>query len=453
MMVEAPATMVIRPWIFPFLSLALLCPSVAFAQNSAPTTPDNPPDDTRPAPSPTNPGPAPAAKDTGIRSIVRIDPASDQAKLLRQETERPGTVGSDAMMLSPREVYSEDWWSHARPIVEIHGYFRTRGELYHNFSLNRHESPTRLDGQNLWAQPIDNTYQDTTGATRAVQLCGQPPYSGCSNNTQSTANMRLRLSPELHISDNLRIVTQVDLLDIFGEGQSTRRGTDDERERERRLTALEERQELTCERDQQVVIGRHAAEGRVDRQLELQRPRRERAFDEEAGLQLSAGAHPALGRPSTLENDRPRWQHGVRDRGLAPYAEQLRQLAGDSGEERQISLRSSEQEIPGHELRASLNPTRSHARWRTPVSGGRLFSRACTPNSRLTARTGSQRGRSSSDTGVVSFCDGGIRPSSGSDSGVVFNTSISRWNSASASTPRGATQALRTTKRKSPRFA
>src|SRR4051794_17183747 len=64
-----------------------------------------------------------------------VDPAGDQAKLLQQGSERPTNDGS--IGARPSEVYSEDWWAHTRPIVELHGYFRTRGELYHNFSLGR----------------------------------------------------------------------------------------------------------------------------------------------------------------------------------------------------------------------------------------------------------------------------------------------------------------------------
>ncbi|HMA95271.1 MAG TPA: TIGR04551 family protein, partial [Polyangiaceae bacterium] len=35
----------------------------------------------------------------------------------------------------------------------------------------------------------------------------------CKNKTQSSANLRLRLNPEIHVSDNLRIMTQIDILD------------------------------------------------------------------------------------------------------------------------------------------------------------------------------------------------------------------------------------------------
>ena len=116
----------------------------------------------------------------------------------------------------PSDVYAEDWWSHARPMFEIHGYYRVRAELFHNFALGRQDVPTEA----LWNQPIDRGYQDRTGTFHQVPLCYKDPASpkagstvGCSNKSQSSANMRFRLDPELHISDNLRIVTQIDLLD------------------------------------------------------------------------------------------------------------------------------------------------------------------------------------------------------------------------------------------------
>ena len=144
-----------------------------------------------------------------------VDPAKDQQKLIQQGRERPtadGTIGS-----RPSEVYSEDWWSHTRPIIELHGYFRTRGELFHNFALNRHEPLTAPDGQNLWQQPQDHTYTDANGVRRQILLCGnanaQGQYSECFDKSQAHANLRLRLNPEIHISDNLRILSQVDMLD------------------------------------------------------------------------------------------------------------------------------------------------------------------------------------------------------------------------------------------------
>ena len=145
-----------------------------------------------------------------------IDPAKDQQKLATQGNQSPtadGTIGTRT-----QDVFSEDWWAHTRPIVEMHGYFRTRAELFHNFALSRHDASNSTGNPGLWGQPLDHTFTDKAGSRRQVLLCGNPnattgAYQECFDKTQATANLRLRLNPEIHISDNLRILSQIDLLD------------------------------------------------------------------------------------------------------------------------------------------------------------------------------------------------------------------------------------------------
>jgi uncharacterized protein (TIGR04551 family) len=167
--------------------------------------------------------PAPAAP----AAPAAPDPAKDAHALQKQGdrapstgggliagavTERPMPVGD--VGAKPSDVYAEDWWSHTRPVFEIHGYYRVRAELFHNFSLGRKDAP----GGATWPQPADNDYIDVNGNPHAVKLCGKDPTStstleACDNKTQASANMRFRLNPELHISDNLRVLSQIDLLD------------------------------------------------------------------------------------------------------------------------------------------------------------------------------------------------------------------------------------------------
>ncbi len=119
-------------------------------------------------------------------------------------------------------VFAEDWWSHARPAIEVHGAFRTRAELFHNFSLGRVEPPS----QALWPRPSDNRYTALNGNEYGPALCtgsetdatssesdNPDNLYNCDNKTQNGANLRLRLAPEIHVSDNLRIRSQIDLLD------------------------------------------------------------------------------------------------------------------------------------------------------------------------------------------------------------------------------------------------
>ena len=97
---------------------------------------------------------------------------------------------------------------HSRPVFELHGVLRVRAELLHNFSLgrvDRHELA-------LWPQPVDNSYS-TSGGQVLVKACGDNGQNFCEDKSQAGANMRFRVNPELHVSDNLRVMSQIDMLD------------------------------------------------------------------------------------------------------------------------------------------------------------------------------------------------------------------------------------------------
>jgi uncharacterized protein (TIGR04551 family) len=118
-------------------------------------------------------------------------------------------------------VYAADWWSHARPVVELHGYFRFRAQLFHRFALGRVDRPETA----MWGRPADDQYPLLGDNNFGPALCTDSEAdngesdspttadNACRQGTQAGANIRFRLSPELHISDNLRILSQVDLLD------------------------------------------------------------------------------------------------------------------------------------------------------------------------------------------------------------------------------------------------
>lgn len=187
---------------------------------AAPQTPGASPEPEAAPPKPAEPlippGPpeaSPAGGDVTERgtgtTAVAPDPDRDAKALEKQGSERPTATKDPA---APRsEVFAEDWWSHARPTFEFHGYYRLRAELFHSFDLGRKDTP----GQQIWPHPIDNHYVDRNGTVHQVLLCGANPNvpEACEEHTQAGANMRFRLNPELHISDNLRVFSQIDLLD------------------------------------------------------------------------------------------------------------------------------------------------------------------------------------------------------------------------------------------------
>lgn len=204
--------------------------------------PGEPPAEPAPAPAPASapapePTPAPIEKTPTAagqsKATLFPSPALDSNRLEQQGEEEPRKAGTSTNG-SASAVFAEDWWSHARPVFEFHGYFRTRASLFHNFALSRLDPPN----QALYPQPSDNQYQSLTTSFSDVttrefvgpELCtsdnsSRPVTQGsearlrpCENKSQVGANMRFRLEPTLHVSDNLRINSQIDLLDnvVFG---------------------------------------------------------------------------------------------------------------------------------------------------------------------------------------------------------------------------------------------
>jgi len=154
-------------------------------------------------------GAATAAKPAVAGGEAKVDPPGDEKELKKQGERRPTAAAE--IGAAPSDVYAEDWWSQARPVFEFHGYYRVRAELFHNFALGRRDRP----GSVIWPQPADNDTIDIQGQPTRVELCGDDPTNPepCDNNTQAGANMRFRVNPELHISDNLRVMAQIDMLD------------------------------------------------------------------------------------------------------------------------------------------------------------------------------------------------------------------------------------------------
>jgi uncharacterized protein (TIGR04551 family) len=181
------------------------------------------------------------------------EPAADSAALKRQGAERPGAAKAP----SGNAVFAEDWWTHARPVLEWHGLFRARGELFYKFHLGRVDRP----GASLFPRPYDHQYTPIFGVSRdgarLQRLCTpdevgsgaetgfKDANQGCDDNTNAGANLRFRLTPEFHVSDNLRVLTQIDLLDnvVLGStpsGYSTTDGSVDARDGYAPLGALDD---------------------------------------------------------------------------------------------------------------------------------------------------------------------------------------------------------------------
>lgn len=150
-------------------------------------------------------------------------PDEDEETLLQSSDEVGDSPDTSAMAGG---ATSKKWWSDMSPTVTLHGYFRNRLYLWHNFSLGRLDPP----GTGFFSQPADKFYEGLENSY-GPELCtadnSYDEFEGstgrtlpCDNNNNVGANLRLRLKPEIHLSDNLRIRTEIDLLDNIQMGQT-----------------------------------------------------------------------------------------------------------------------------------------------------------------------------------------------------------------------------------------
>jgi uncharacterized protein (TIGR04551 family) len=206
--------------ILPLFTLPILTVSArARAQAPAAPNPTAPPAAGPPPAAPSEPPAPPTPTTTEGAPLIPEEAAPDKkadVRALEAQGSAPSTAPAAADSRgASTQVFSDDWWSHTRPLIEFHGFFRTRGELFHNFSLGRIDSD--VGNANLFPRPADDTYLDLAGNRRGpVNYCGpndNPGGAACESKTNAMANMRFRIDPEIHISDNLRILSQIDALD------------------------------------------------------------------------------------------------------------------------------------------------------------------------------------------------------------------------------------------------
>ena len=182
------------------------------------------------------PGPAPelpAAPPPGAPAISGVPQPGEMEQMLNEQMP-PATPGSD--------------WTAPTPVLTLHGYLRVRGELMDTFWLGRDTTAhvvedafasgglPRADGFGQGPDPFsrfrpaENRPQVSAGDAEDMALpdCVDEDGVGtCDVSTLQFANMRLRLSPELALSEEVRIHATFDVLDnlVLGDGPQSFYGT------------------------------------------------------------------------------------------------------------------------------------------------------------------------------------------------------------------------------------
>jgi uncharacterized protein (TIGR04551 family) len=187
-------------WFAALLAASLSFPCGAFAQQ---TTPPSPPPASAPAlpgaeratPDLTPPGtpgtPVPGQLDPAVREYIRRegDKAREEMREeMRSEVQAAQSARESLEVTSPGEGRAK------LDFLQLNGYLRVRGDLFDNLDLHRAADPS---GYYLFPRPLL-----------------APDQHG----TLTTANMRFRLEPTLNVSEQVRVLAQVDMLDniVFG---------------------------------------------------------------------------------------------------------------------------------------------------------------------------------------------------------------------------------------------
>jgi uncharacterized protein (TIGR04551 family) len=182
------------------------------------------------------PEPTPAASAEASETAPAALPPAPQA------IPTPGEMEQLMNEQLPPSTPSNDWTA-PTPVLTLHGYLRVRGELMDSFWLGRDTLPHYFNslkdpnapavskddyGSPLLGQAPDpfSRFRPAEARPQAASMgttvdCVDEDHKGdaCDVSTLQFANMRLRLSPELALSEEVRIKATFDVLDnvVLGE--------------------------------------------------------------------------------------------------------------------------------------------------------------------------------------------------------------------------------------------
>jgi uncharacterized protein (TIGR04551 family) len=209
--------------------LALGTTPAAHAQDSAPpappsggeaTAPATPepaaPEASEPAPAEPAPAPEPDAPQKPLLEPPRVEPLSLPEAAAPAVPEAPKPVAKKGFSL-PETVF------------HLHGYLRMRGNLLKDGSLNHDPSLDRAQTLGGFTRHNYDPFSAFVPTDSVRTLDGEAPVQGgcgtsagsnggCGKHTQVSGDLRLRLKPEIHLSDDVRVKAWVDVLDNVGLG-------------------------------------------------------------------------------------------------------------------------------------------------------------------------------------------------------------------------------------------
>jgi uncharacterized protein (TIGR04551 family) len=199
----------------------------------------------QPAPPPAQPAPvqpAPEAEEPPAGEPEPAEPEPEPEEPPAELEPEPAPLPPQTAVPSPEEMedkliegmppapQASEEWTAPSPVFTLHGYMRMRGELMDTFWLGRRELSDFLadpmipraqrEGQGpdpfSRFRPEERRRVPGTGRAPADLPCvdeERAPDGTCDVDTLQFANMRLRLSPQLNLSEDVRVKMTFDVFD------------------------------------------------------------------------------------------------------------------------------------------------------------------------------------------------------------------------------------------------
>lgn len=146
----------------------------------------------------------------------RDDDVEEEQEEARTDTESDEELPSPAAADERLDVGGDptaEPWTTPQTVFEVHGYLRMRGEFQDQFSLGRAPIGSTHDYPFELFIPREDVSLLGGGPAGGCAGARGDPAATCNQRALAYANMRLRIEPAIHLSDDVRIRMQIDVFD------------------------------------------------------------------------------------------------------------------------------------------------------------------------------------------------------------------------------------------------
>jgi uncharacterized protein (TIGR04551 family) len=169
--------------------------------------------------------PAPPAAPPASPPATGVPPTAAEPTPEGSAIPSPGELGDRLIGDLPPEAQVKPTWTAPTPVLTLHGYLRVRGELMDTFWLGR-PILTLAERTSGYGPDPFSRFRSIERSVAGLPCAGEDTIIEfgaryCDIGTLAYANVRFRFSPQLNISEDVRVKATFDVLDNYGLGKGS----------------------------------------------------------------------------------------------------------------------------------------------------------------------------------------------------------------------------------------